>query len=309
MTLHIITGSSAAARLDTALAGSDDILLLENARIWNQHEPTNLDPVEHACWLQRLVLNGRPSEKREFQVPKSLAEVEAVRRGDPICIWSARNLDDATLSLWLFNHLDGLGYATKSISVIRVFCTTTEGDPVSAVDQLSDNDVARFAKEHRMMNANEIAAFRDRWASLRASDVAEFEKLFAFDYSVLKGWQDVFLSVLQRVPSVCWGHAPEAVVLFECLRLANWDEGKAFVQYVTQAPFSPSKLRPPDAKAILAAIRTEAERVAFRLETLDEVEGVLQSANSNISRFCVPFFWRDSLASSLPPGIGARILK
>lgn len=307
MSLHIITGSSAAARLDSTLGDLDDVLLLENARVWNQHESTGLDPVQHTRALQRTVLVGRQSKGRKLEIPEEFAKIGAIRRGDPICVWSARNLDDAILSLWIFNHLDTIGYDTRAVSFVRVF-GTMQGDPISSVEQLSDADIAVVAGQQWRLNKNEIAFFRDRWVSISADSAHEFAKVFAVDYSLLKGWQDVLLSVLQRLPTAAWGHAPEAVVLFECLRVAQWDEGKAFIQYVTQLPFSPSKLRQPDARAVLAAIRTEVEKSAFRVGSMEDVGNVFRSANSRVSQFCVPFFWRDSFAAALPPGIGARLL-
>jgi len=307
MTLHIITGSSAAARLDSTLGDLDDVLLLENARVWNQHESTGLDPVQHTSALQRTVLVGRKSKGRKVEIPGEFAKIEAISRGDPVCIWSARNLDDVILSLWIFNHLDTIGYDTGAVSFVRVF-GNMQGDPISSVEQLSDADMAVVAGQQWQLNKKEIALFRDRWASMSANSAHEFAKVFAVDYSLLKGWQDVLLSVLQRLPTVVWGHAPEAVVLFECLRVAQWDEGRAFIQYVTQLPFNPSKLRQPDARAVLAAIRMEVEKSAFRVGTKEDVGDVLRSANSRISQFCVPFFWRDSFTAALPAGAGARIL-
>lgn len=306
MTLHIITGSSAAARLDAVLNPSDDILLLENARIWNQHEDTSLDPVQHTEALQRPVLNGRPAKGRDFSTPKQLADVETVRRGDSVCIWSARNLDDVMLFPWLVNSLDAAGYS-GSLSSVRAFSNAL-GDPISSVEQLSDAEIASFAAAQRPMNPTELALLRDRWAALKAANTQQFARMFAFDYSALKGWQDVLLAVLQRVPSVTWGHAPEAVTLLECLRIAKWDEGRAFVEYVTQLPFSPSKLREPDAKAAIAALRIEAEKASFHCDSVEQASRVLASANSSVSRCCVPFFWREALRAALPAGTGARII-
>jgi hypothetical protein len=308
MTLHIITGSSAAARLDAALEASDDILLLENARAWNLYECTNLDPVEHTAKLQRAVLTGRPRANREFHIPQNLREIDGIRRGDPVCIWSARNLDDAMLFLWLFNYLDKLGYASDLISFAGVFVTAA-GDPVSSVEQLSNSQLESFSRATRRINADECAFLRDRWHSLAAREPAEFGRVFAFDYSVLKGWQDIFLSVIQRVPVDYWGQPQEVVVLLECLRLADWDEQRAFVTYVTHVPFSASKLRAPDATALLARLRTEAERLTFTVQDVDVMRQILQSASSDIGHFCVPFFWEDSLTRALPVGIGARILR
>src|SRR5262245_34169094 len=144
MTLHIITGASAAARLDSIAPVSDDILLLENTRIWNQHDSTNLDPVQHTTALNRPVLYGRPSQGRSFPAPTKLSEVDAIRGGQPVCIWSARNLDDVLLSLWILNHLDSIQYDTNSISFVRAF-GNLQSDPISSVEQLSDRDVAAAA--------------------------------------------------------------------------------------------------------------------------------------------------------------------
>lgn len=257
--------------------------------------------------LRRPVLNGRPAKGRDFIIPRQLTDVDAIRRGDSVCIWSARNLDDVMLSLWLINSLDAAGYSPGSMSSVRAFANAL-GDPISSVEQLSDAETAWFAAGQRSITPAELAFLRDRWAALRASSTEQFARMFAFDYSALKGWQDVLLTVLQRVPSVAWGHAPEAVTLLECLRIANWDEGKAFVEYVTQLPFGPSKLRQPDAKAAISAIRREAEKAGFHCDTIEQASRVLTSANSSVTRFCVPFFWRDALRAALPAGTGARIL-
>lgn len=222
-------------------------------------------------------------------------------------MWGARSLDDALSLLWLFNHLSDLGYERDAIRLAMPSSAGPDAALPFALGQMSAHALKRAAESSAVLETHESSVLQSRWAMLQSQDTREVAKFFEMDYSALQGLQELFLSALNRMPSVTWGHAPEALVALECLVAERWDVTRAFVRYVADSPYRASMLREPDARALIARLRSRSNSPP-EFKELTQVREFLLSADSDIQELCVPFFWNPQIGQTLPTGVGARVL-